>query len=697
METRANYILIGAFTLIGLLASFGFTLWLAKIDVDRQYAYYDVLFDNVSGLSTAGDVRYNGLPVGQVVQLRLDPDDPSKVRVRLEIDAKTPVRVDTIATLQSMGVTGVSFVALEGGSQDAAPLERDGEIQSRRSGLQSLLEGAPELLEKAIALLEDVQSVVNEQNRTAVSDTLENIASASGRLDRTLEDFETLSADLGGAAQAIAGFTERLETLSDTAEVTLSEATETLVSVRESVDSAGTAFETADGLMQNELKDFIARGVEAAQSLETIVTTLEPSAVATLQAARGVIEDQLPTLVAQLQETAEVLETQVATVGTDASELMARYEEVGQAVQARVQQTETAIAAFEAATVEATATLESVRETSDTAGTVLAEDIKPLANEAAEVMATARGLTEEELPGLMAQAQTTLETVDREARALSADTRDMINAAKDRLVEARATLASIDGTLTETGAMMESMTATSNDIGNIVRGEGAALVADARAVAADAGAALNTINEAVQNDLPGVIENVSTAAETANRVIDIVGVEVEKAGPILDAFSQEGEAALVAATEAFSNANETLAAITEAMDIADGTLGAAEQTFASVNTILDEDIDVMITDIRGAVQAFTTTATSVSQDFDQVADEVLEASQSASNLLGTVDGIVQDNRRQVSEFMRAGLPQFMRFIEESRVLVVNLDRLADRVQRDPARFLLGTQSSEFSR
>ena len=88
METKANYILIGAFTLIGILIGFGFVLWLAKVEVDRQYAYYDILFDNVSGLSEAGDVRYNGLPVGQVVELRLAPQDPSKVLVRIEVGDK---------------------------------------------------------------------------------------------------------------------------------------------------------------------------------------------------------------------------------------------------------------------------------------------------------------------------------------------------------------------------------------------------------------------------------------------------------------------------------------------------------------------------------------------------------------------------------------------------------------------------------
>ena len=72
METRANYLLIGAFTLVGIIGAFAFLLWLAKVEVDRQYAYYFVKFDNVAGLGDAGDVRYNGLPVGQVVGLELD-------------------------------------------------------------------------------------------------------------------------------------------------------------------------------------------------------------------------------------------------------------------------------------------------------------------------------------------------------------------------------------------------------------------------------------------------------------------------------------------------------------------------------------------------------------------------------------------------------------------------------------------------
>ena len=119
METRARFVLIGLFTILGLVAMLGFVLWLAKVQIDRTYAQYDILFGTAAGLSQTAAVRYNGVDVGSVVAIALDRDDPALVRVRIEIFASTPVRTDTIATLASQGVTGVAFIALEGGSAGA--------------------------------------------------------------------------------------------------------------------------------------------------------------------------------------------------------------------------------------------------------------------------------------------------------------------------------------------------------------------------------------------------------------------------------------------------------------------------------------------------------------------------------------------------------------------------------------------------
>jgi phospholipid/cholesterol/gamma-HCH transport system substrate-binding protein len=704
METRANYLLIGVFALVGLIGSFLFVFWLAKVDLERQYAYYDVLFDNVSGLGMAGGVRYNGLPVGQVVMLELDDTDPSLVRVRIEVGADTPIKTDTVAKLQGQGVTGVSFVSLSGGTPDAAALPHLGEIPTEPSALQSVVESAPELMGEAIDLLERLQSVVSDENTAAVSSLLSNLSSASGRLDRTLSEFETLSTDVGSAAREIAAFTGRLEQLSDTAEVTLQEATTTLGSIRTAADRtegtlrhAETAFGTAETLMKEQLSDFITKGAEAAAALEGVVTVLEPSALATLQSARNLVEDRLPALVAQVQDTASVLETQVAQVGQDASSLMSRYEEVGSSIQARVDQSESAIAAFETATNTATDTLNSVRTTSDTANEVLSADIKPLANAATDTLGTVRTLADTKLPPLLDQANQTLVVVERGVADLSAESTVLMAAATSRLTEAQTTLANLNEALDLSDEMIRSVDATADSVTSLVTGDGAAFVAEARAAATSARDALDTIRTTVDTELPDLVADISTAAKSANDMIANIDALAVGAADDLDLLSEQGSATLLAATDTFARSNATLEAISQAMETADVTLATAGETFAGANRILNEDISGIFDDLRTAVSAVSDTVDGVTGDISLAADEVLAASQSAADLMGRLDGIVAQNERQVTEFFRIGLPQATRFVEEARFLINNMDRLVELIRRDPARFLLGTQGSEFRR
>ena len=123
METKANYALIGAFTIAGFLGILGFVLWFAQLQLDRQFAYYDVYFPEVSGLGPASEVRFAGLPVGRVVDMRLAPGNPLPVRVRIEVILDTPIRSDSLAALEVQGVTGVALVAVTAGSA-RAPLLR---------------------------------------------------------------------------------------------------------------------------------------------------------------------------------------------------------------------------------------------------------------------------------------------------------------------------------------------------------------------------------------------------------------------------------------------------------------------------------------------------------------------------------------------------------------------------------------------
>jgi len=122
METRANCILIGLFTLAGAIGALAFVLWFARVELDRQFATFDIALTSVSGLGDASAVRFGGLPPGQVVDVGLSPDGDGAIRVRIEVGADTPVRADSAATIEAQGITGVSCVAISAGTPGAALL-----------------------------------------------------------------------------------------------------------------------------------------------------------------------------------------------------------------------------------------------------------------------------------------------------------------------------------------------------------------------------------------------------------------------------------------------------------------------------------------------------------------------------------------------------------------------------------------------
>ena len=123
METRAHYVLIGSFAMAAMAGALLFVLWLGR--VEREFDLYDVIFtEQVSGLSVGGAVQFNGIKVGEVRSLTLDPDDPSRVIANLRVSKDTPVKTDTTAKLELVGVTGLAVIQFNGGDPDA-PLLKD--------------------------------------------------------------------------------------------------------------------------------------------------------------------------------------------------------------------------------------------------------------------------------------------------------------------------------------------------------------------------------------------------------------------------------------------------------------------------------------------------------------------------------------------------------------------------------------------
>jgi len=123
METRANYVAVGAFVLVVLAGIMVSVLWLARAQFATEYQYFEThLAGSVSGLGDGAPVRLNGIQVGRVARIELDPEDPKLVTLVLQVSKAIEIHADAVASLESQGLTGVSYVEISGGTLSSPPL-----------------------------------------------------------------------------------------------------------------------------------------------------------------------------------------------------------------------------------------------------------------------------------------------------------------------------------------------------------------------------------------------------------------------------------------------------------------------------------------------------------------------------------------------------------------------------------------------
>ena len=211
METRAHHIIIGLFTLLAVGSAMLFALWLGKSSLDSSYQNYEVVFEEaVTGLSNGSPVQFNGIKVGEVVELRLDAVDPSKVLATIRVAASTPVRQNTQAKLSLAGVTGTSFIQLSSGPGDSPPLTaRKGklpQILATPSSISRLLSDGTGLLNKVSELLDNANKLFSQENSESFGKTLNNLELTTGAiaaqradLQKAIEDFSKLAAQANSA------------------------------------------------------------------------------------------------------------------------------------------------------------------------------------------------------------------------------------------------------------------------------------------------------------------------------------------------------------------------------------------------------------------------------------------------------------------------------------------------------------------
>jgi len=243
METKANYVLIGAFTIAVTLFLLLFALWAAKYSSDRSWNEYHVVFrEPVTGLTEGSSVYYNGIAVGTVDDLMLAPNDPRQVIARLKVQANAPVKSDTRARLSMTSLTGPPIIQLTGGSPQAAPLQASADgalpvIETEASALQNIADTANRLVER-------LDDMLSEENVERVTATLDNIENMTGAIAEQREDMRQILINARTAS-------EQLNVTMSTANRTLDtfdrEFTQQLPSLVARIDTTLTRLDSAAG------------------------------------------------------------------------------------------------------------------------------------------------------------------------------------------------------------------------------------------------------------------------------------------------------------------------------------------------------------------------------------------------------------------------------------------------------------------
>jgi phospholipid/cholesterol/gamma-HCH transport system substrate-binding protein len=281
METRANYVWVGAITLLLLALLAGFVIWLAQLgNADRKE--YDIFFQqSVGGLAKGSQVAYSGVPVGQVSAINLWAKDPAFVQVRIEVQEDTPILLGTTASV-SASFTGVSTISLDGARRGAQAItcrttscpEGVPVIPPRPGGLGEILASAPLLLERLATLTDRLTRVLSDQNQNSIAGILANTDRMSGSLAEATPEVKATLREL---------------------QLTLAQSTQTLDAFEGTLRSTDRMLNQEGQSLAKEMRATMRSAQQAAGALETTLADARP-------AARQLTESTLPTAEATLQD-----------------------------------------------------------------------------------------------------------------------------------------------------------------------------------------------------------------------------------------------------------------------------------------------------------------------------------------------------------------------------------------------------------
>ncbi|MCS6622672.1 MlaD family protein [Roseibacterium beibuensis] len=286
MERDAHYAAVGIATIALLAALAVFSIWLARLQFNSDYDVYDIVFYGpVRGLSEGGEVHFNGIRVGEVTDLNLDPNKGDQVIARIRVDGTTPVRVTSRAQLEPQGITGLNYIQITAGNPNSAILKEQYPdnvvpvIQSQPSPIAELLSGSGTVLAQTVDALNRINRVLSDDNVRSFSTSLKNIESLSTELEARKGMLQQLEQALTRANAAVAEY-EALAV--STRRIVEGDGQEAVSNINAAAEEARTAVASINRIAtgaEGPVNEFVTTGLpqmqQAIQGLEDATRSLE--------------------------------------------------------------------------------------------------------------------------------------------------------------------------------------------------------------------------------------------------------------------------------------------------------------------------------------------------------------------------------------------------------------------------------------
>lgn len=288
METRSNYVMVGAVTVALLAGVLLFIVWLAGLS-NKATKCYDIYFaQGVGGLNKGSNVSFSGVPVGQVKKISLLPNRPEFVWVRVDVDEQTPVLQGTSAQIHGVGFTGVSEIQLTGAERGRPAIEQVGPqgcpvIPATSGGISALLNSAPELIDRIQRLTERLTELLSDKNQNSISDILENIDATTHELRRhapemgdTIAEIKIASHNAGVAANNVAALSNNANQLiTNQGRPAIENLNKAIVSAQQAADNLNAMVTDARPGVQNFTKSTLPEANKLVHDLRELSQSLQ--------------------------------------------------------------------------------------------------------------------------------------------------------------------------------------------------------------------------------------------------------------------------------------------------------------------------------------------------------------------------------------------------------------------------------------